>query len=103
MSKFGPDAIVKAVNSDQLTCLHWAAIYGHLNMASLLIKNGADVEAVDKWQRTCLHLAAYLGQPNIIALLIENGADLDPKNEDGETPLRMAIRERKYSSITTLI
>jgi len=103
MSKFGPDAIVKAVNSNQWTCLHYAASRGHLNIVSLLIENGADVEAVDKWQQTCLHRAAVNGHPNIIALLVENGADLDPKDDDGETPLRWAIKRRNYSSITTLI
>jgi len=52
---------------------------------------------------TCLHFAASSGYPNIITLLIENGADLDPKETNGETPLRIAIRFREYSSITTLI
>ena len=57
----------------------------------------------NSWSWTCLHYAALVGHSNIITLLIENGADLDPKDEDGETPLRIAIKNRKYSSITTLI
>ena len=51
----------------------------------------------------CLHHAALYGYTNIVDLLIENGADLDPKSRTGETPLREAIKWRKYSTITTLI
>ena len=55
------------------------------------------------YSRTCLHYAASWGHPNIITLLIENGVEIDPKTDYGETPLRVAIINRKYSSITTLI
>ena len=51
----------------------------------------------------CLHHAANFGHIDIITLLVENGADLDPKALSDETPLRMAIKRRKYASITTLI
>ena len=55
------------------------------------------------WSSSCLHSAAYHGHPNIITLLVENGAEIDPKDHYRETPLREAIRKRKYSSITLLI
>ena len=41
---------------------------------------------------TCLHYAAYFRESNIITHLIENGADRDPKDINGETPLRWAIK-----------
>ena len=70
-------------------------------------KFGADAVASARDSRgtrvTCLHNAAYWDHPNIITLLAENGADLDPKDKWEETPLRLAIRYRKYSIITTLI
>jgi len=52
---------------------------------------------------TCLHWAAFWGYPKTIALLIENGADLDPKGLENDTPLRLAIQNKRYSSITILI
>ena len=37
-------------------------------------------------------------------LIVENGvADLDPKDNFGETPLRLAIKYRKYSCVTLLV
>ena len=53
--------------------------------------------------RTCLHYAILNEHPNIITLLKENGADLDQKDCNGETPLRMGIRQGIHSSITTLV
>ena len=41
-----------------LVPLHNAASYGHLEIAQLLIKAGADVSAQDLWQFTPLHEAA---------------------------------------------
>ena len=53
---------------------------------------------------TCLHWAASNGNDKIIELLAEKGLKkFDPKDKDRETPLRIAIRKRKYSTITTLI
>ena len=87
-------------------CGRWGS--GDINgVRQMMAKFGAE-EVINarylghfKW--TCLHYAASFGNPNIITLLIENGADLDPKDVDGETPLRVAIISRTYSSITTLI
>jgi len=53
---------------------------------------------------TCLHYAASYGNDHIIELLAEKGLKkFDPKDNNRETPLRIAIRRRKYSTITTLI
>ena len=55
-------------------------------------------------RRTCLHFAALFDHSNILTLLIKTGlAGLDVKDYYKETPLRMAIRRRKYASITTLV
>mgnify|MGYP003319189623 CR=1 FL=1 len=41
--------------------IHHAATYGHVDVAKVLIQNGADVNAVDKDKETPLHLAAVNG------------------------------------------
>ena len=53
---------------------------------------------------TCLHYAASYGNDHIIEYLAARGCKkFDPKDNGRETPLRTAIRKRKYSTITTLI
>ena len=52
-------AEVNAGDEIERTALHWAAEKGHVDVAKVLIQNGADVNAVDcnyKW--TALHEAA---------------------------------------------
>ena len=45
--------------TQQKTALHFAAQNGHVDVAKVLIQNGADVNAVDeKMKRTALHVAA---------------------------------------------
>ena len=63
----------------------------------------AIVNAKNHNQATCLHVAAAKDQPEIITLLFENGANLESEDKNGDTPLRRAIRERKYSSVEVLV
>jgi len=60
-------------------------------------------EMGDNWSP--LHYAAMNDQPDMVNLfVVENGvADLDPKDNFGETPLRLAIKYRKYSCVTLLV
>ena len=86
-------------------CGHYGSDGDIDGVQQMIHKFGAEevVNARYWHQKTCLHYAAEYGLPNIITLLVENGANLDPKDDYGETSLRLAIRWREYSSITTLI
>ena len=44
---------------DQLTCLHLAALSGHLGLVQLLLAKGADVNAQDNNRWTALHWAIH--------------------------------------------
>ena len=57
--------------------LHYATSNGHVDVAKLLIKNGADVNAVETCNRTSLHAAAGNGHIDVVKLLIQNGADIN--------------------------
>ncbi|MBU4270064.1 ankyrin repeat domain-containing protein [Candidatus Dependentiae bacterium] len=75
----------KSVNKDS-TYLMYAATYGKLNFAQLLIdKKIDDINAKNKEGWTALMYAAYLGNKNVVELLIKNGAKINEKNKEGKT------------------
>jgi ankyrin repeat protein len=67
--------------------LQLAAARGHLEIARLLIKSGADVNFVTEGMGTPLMGAAACLQPDMIKLLICHDADPNKKGFDGRFPL----------------
>ena len=49
-----------------------------------------------------MHAAASEGQNEIAELLISEGADVNVKNDEGETPIDMAIRLKRTEAIDLL-
>jgi ankyrin repeat protein len=77
---------------DGSTPLHWAAWKGHIEIARLLLQNGAEVNAKSNDGSAPLHWAAIHGHVNILHLLVENGADLEAQSNNGWRALhRVAI------------
>jgi hypothetical protein len=72
------------------TPLHDAAVDGHVEIARLLLQNGAEVNARSKYGFTPLHWAAIFGHVDILHLLVENDADLEAQDNDGERALHCA-------------
>ena len=68
------------------TALCQAALYGHVEMAKLLVENGARVNRSNRDGNAPLHIAAFLCRFEIVDLLIENKADLTKKNRREEAP-----------------
>ena len=60
-----------------------------LDLALLLLKNGAEVNRQDKDNETALHLAIRWQIFKLAMVLLKHGADADAENKDGKTPLRM--------------
>ncbi len=58
-----------------------------MQVAELLVKQGAAVNVADLWKFTPLHEAAAKGKYEICKLLIRHGADPNKKNRDGNTAL----------------
>lgn len=77
--------------------LHWAARYGQVEIARLLIAGGASVDALDALGRTPLHVGVE--HPEILELLLENGAQVDPRDRFLNTPLHRAVRYQRSVEI----
>jgi hypothetical protein len=85
------------------TPLHWAADNGHIEIARLLLRNGAEVNAKSHGGSTPLHLAAWNGHIDILHLLVENGANLEAQDDDGTRALHDAAERGHLPFIQELI
>ncbi|PIA69629.1 ankyrin repeat domain-containing protein [Pseudomonas sediminis] len=67
-----------------------------------LLVAGAELEARTRHGRTALHLACLSGNHHIVKFLISVGANIAAIDEDGNTPIHMAV-EGSNSSIKLLL
>uniref|UniRef100_A0A914H1Q9 Palmitoyltransferase n=1 Tax=Globodera rostochiensis TaxID=31243 RepID=A0A914H1Q9_GLORO len=82
-----------AVDQDDCSLLHWAAINNRIEVAQLLIDSGANVNAIGGvLASTPLHWAARHGHGRMVALLIRNNADWSMRDVEGFTALHIAIQ-----------
>jgi len=93
-------ANVDARNAAGETPLHVATRHQNAAFAALLLARGASPNATDPAGDTPLHLAVRaitplaFHQPHpMIPLLISNRCDLARRNQQGETPLRLAVMQ----------
>lgn len=76
---------------------------GFLDLARLLIHNGADIDAPDSLGRTPLYVACGEGHIEIVRLLLDKGADVHHPNRFGWTPLNNASDEGFLDIVLLLI
>lgn len=76
------------------TALHNAAIRHHVPLMRLLLSKGAAVDLQDNRGYTALARAAisFDRAPEAVALLLKAGAKVNQVEEDGHTPLTLALR-----------
>ena len=70
--------------------LQASAANDHIEIAKILIENGADIMAMPTGY-TALHSAAVNGHAELVSLLIANGADVNARSSYGLTPLASAM------------
>ena len=63
--------MIKA-NEDGVTPLYFACEFGHVDIARLLLDNGAEIDKADKDGHTPLYAAERMGHSSIVALLEEH-------------------------------
>ncbi|MDE2658173.1 MAG: ankyrin repeat domain-containing protein, partial [Verrucomicrobiota bacterium] len=73
------------------TALHYAAEYGHLEIAKLLLANGANVNRRDDDKATPLYFAAVGGFVDVARLLLDYGADINARDKAKESPMDGAV------------
>jgi ankyrin repeat protein len=89
------------------TALHAASVKGHLQVASLLLTNGANPDSRDDLGRVPLHRVSQGGLRSkssleIARLLVDSGADVNVTDEEGCAPLHAAAHSG-YHEIAELL
>lgn len=85
------DVMMTGDDGDMLTALMYSSLLGLEDIASVLLKNGADVNVgMAKANFTPLHGAAFQGRPGVIKLLLDAGADPLHRHGDGFIPMHRA-------------
>jgi len=81
---------VAAQDSQGLTALHYAALYGHQEIVKALLGAGADINAKDNFGLTALHYVAGQGRLDLVKTLLGARADINAKDNNGWTALHYA-------------
>ncbi len=84
------------------TPLHYAAMYGHTDICTLLIDSGADIDQVDQDGNTPLMYAIISGHYETVNSLIEKGASFEPLPNSG-IPLIIACQYGHLDIVKNLL
>lgn len=91
------DTIPDVLDDSGMSPLHWAALRGHVDCASALIRAGADVDILNNGLNSPLLLAGAKGHDAVLRLLLEMGADVKLRNLKDRDVLFMGVL---YASTT---
>ena len=95
-----PDTL-RAQGAHGLPLLYFPAIRGFQEIASLLLRRGADINASSPGGVSALFGAVMFNQPEMAAWLLEHGADPNPRY-NGQTPLDLAL-EKELPGLVNLL
>ncbi|CAF4616810.1 unnamed protein product, partial [Rotaria sp. Silwood2] len=91
------------VNLGQSTPLMEASQEGHVELVQYLIQNGADVNQTTPAGETALAYAWESGHSEVAEILLNSGAHIDQAENEGRTPLMKAARAGHICTVRYLI
>jgi uncharacterized protein len=97
-------ADVNSAQGDGTTALHWAALKGNVELASMLLYAGASPRATTRLGGyTPLLMASKNGDAAMVDVLLSNGADANDKTTTGVTPLMFAAASGHADAVEALL
>jgi tetratricopeptide (TPR) repeat protein len=94
---------IDITDDDGETMLLIAFSEGHLELATLLMNHGADPMVVAHDGTTILHNAVMSGSPDSLQLASQFVTDLNVTDDDGDSPLILAVCAKEYECAKWLI
>lgn len=86
------------------TALIRAAMFGHADVARVLMKAGADVHHVGSPDdMRAIHWASREGHADVVRALLDGGADVNSPDVNGATPLEYAVAAGSVTLVDTLL
>jgi ankyrin repeat protein len=85
------------------TALSYAAQFGNVEMAQVLLEGRASPDARDRLGNTPLHWAAEGGRVDVLKVLLAARANADVQNRQGITPLMLAIGHNQLGAVKALL
>ncbi len=97
--------LAQAWSSDRATALHFAAFFGGVSAAELLLQGGADPRAVAPGFGNVqpLHSAAAGGHTAVACLLLERGVDPNARQGGGFVPIHAAAANGNRDLVELLL
>uniref|UniRef100_A0A8C5T7M2 Ankyrin repeat domain 27 n=1 Tax=Malurus cyaneus samueli TaxID=2593467 RepID=A0A8C5T7M2_9PASS len=94
---------VNVSNQEGFTPLHMAALHGHGELVSLLLRHGASASARNAKLAAPLHLACQKGHLQVVKCLMDYNAKQNKKDIYGNTPLIYACSNGHYETTALLL
>ncbi len=86
-------------SENQMTALHWCAMFGEPSLAKKLIIAGINIEQTDLSLNTALHEACKFGHSSVLALLLEAGANANSANDEHKTGRDLAFEALEIAQL----
>ncbi|KAL1588476.1 hypothetical protein WHR41_02744 [Cladosporium halotolerans] len=98
-------ASVHATEHHDKTPLHFAATYGHVEIADMLLRNRAAIDAQCYGNLTPLHMACGSGTDSVemVNFLLKKGASVKSRSDDQMTPLHIAAAHGQVKIVNALL